>query len=304
MPVTSELKRELELDKKANRRRATAGALPVVPLCVALSYASNILVQRALMTQSALSQNIELVGGLADIVPAAIVSVFIFIVLRRYVAEVLAAKSELKMAEREIIERLGLAAEYRDDETGQHITRMSHMCAVIGRQLGLSQFECERLRLASSLHDIGKIAIPDSVMLKDGPFTPQERHIMQRHTIVGAGMLAGGGTQLVRIAEKIALNHHERWDGSGYPYGISGDDIPLEGRIAAIADVFDALTSPRRYKSAWTVEEAVSYIESESGKHFDPAVVDAFLAVLPELKAIKAKFEDRAGPSGREQLAA
>jgi putative two-component system response regulator len=180
-----------------------------------------------------------------------------------------------------VLQRLALAAEYRDDETGDHTRRVGDLAARIGAALKMPEDELALLGEAAPLHDVGKIGIPDSILLKPGRLTDEEFGEMRRHTTFGAEMLAGGrGLPLLEMAERIALTHHERWDGGGYPFGLSGADIPLVGRIVAVADVFDALTHSRPYKAAWAVADAIAEIRRQSGKQFDPAVVDAFLTVL------------------------
>jgi putative two-component system response regulator len=186
---------------------------------------------------------------------------------------------ELEETQIEILERLALAAEYRDDDTGQHTRRVGQISAEIARALGLPQAEGDLIRRASPLHDVGKIAIPDAVLLKPGRLTPEEFALMQTHTTVGAKMLSGGRFPLLQQAEEIALTHHEHWDGTGY-MGQSGEAIPLAGRIVAAADVFDALTHKRVYKLAWPLAEAIAEIMRQSGRQFDPRVVEAFARVL------------------------
>jgi putative two-component system response regulator len=186
---------------------------------------------------------------------------------------------ELEETQIEILERLALAAEYRDDVTGEHTRRVGKMAAQIARALDWTDAQVELIRRAAPLHDIGKIAIPDSVLLKAGRLTPEEYEQMKTHTQIGAKMLSGGRFPLLRLAEQIALTHHEHWDGNGY-LGLTGEAIPMAGRIVAVADVFDALTSERPYKKAWTMEEAVEEMRRQSGRQFDPRVVEAFLRVV------------------------
>jgi putative nucleotidyltransferase with HDIG domain len=181
----------------------------------------------------------------------------------------------------QVIQRLALAAEYRDDDTGQHTRRVGELAARIAEALGMPSDQLLLLRQAAPLHDVGKIAIPDSILLKPGPLTPAEFERMKSHTTRGAAMLSGHGFALLEMAEEIALTHHERWDGEGYPAGLSGASIPFVGRIVAIADVFDALTHTRPYKDAWTSEAAIDEITRQSGRQFDPEIVAAFLGVLP-----------------------
>lgn len=199
---------------------------------------------------------------------------------------------ELRNTRLEVVQRLGMAAEYRDEETGNHILRMSHISTLLARAAGWSEADCELMLNASPMHDIGKIGIPDAILLKPGKFEPHEWEIMKTHAIIGGKLLAGEDSDLMRMAREIALNHHEKWDGSGYPNGLAGNAIPQSGRIAALADVFDALTSVRPYKKAWTVDDALNLIRENRGKHFDPALVDAFLQILPGVLEIRERFAE------------
>lgn len=185
----------------------------------------------------------------------------------------------LEEAQVEILERLAAAAEYRDDETGKHTQRVGQMSSMIADVLGLPDAEVGLIRRAAPLHDVGKIGIPDSILLKPGKLTDEEFEVMKRHTTIGARMLANGHSDLTQMAETIALMHHERWDGTGYPGNLRGEEIPLVGRIVSVADVFDALTHERPYKAAWPEEAALAEIERQSGRQFDPRVVEAFLSL-------------------------
>lgn len=196
-------------------------------------------------------------------------------------------------AQNEIVRRLGIAAEYRDNETGKHILRMSQFAAAIGETIGLSADDVNLLLNAAPMHDVGKIGISDSLLLKPGRFTDEERQEMQKHSEIGAKILSGSELPLMVAAREIALTHHERWDGQGYPNGLAGEAIPLFGRIAALTDVFDALTSVRPYKKAWPVDEAIRFVQDNSGTHFDPALVEAFMTCLPRILAIKSQLEDQ-----------
>jgi putative nucleotidyltransferase with HDIG domain len=189
---------------------------------------------------------------------------------------------ELDEAHLEMLERLAMAAEFRDDNTGRHTKRVAHMAALLARNLGLPNEQVELLRQAAPLHDVGKISVPDRILLKPGPLTPEESEVMKTHPTIGAQILSGGRFPLLRLAEEIALTHHERWDGTGYPRGLRGEAIPLSGRIVALADAFDALTSPRSYKKAGSLEAAAVAIKRAAGSQFDPRVVDAFLLHTPE----------------------
>lgn len=193
---------------------------------------------------------------------------------------------ELKRTHLELIQRLGRAAEYKDNETGMHVMRMSHVSGRLALQLGMDDTYAEQLVHAAPMHDIGKIGIPDAVLLKPGKLDDDELAIMRKHPVMGAKILENSSSALIRLAHSVALYHHEKWDGSGYPFGLSAEAIPLEARIVAVADVFDALLNKRPYKEAWPVDKTVAEIEAQSGIHFDPAVVQALLACLPDLIAI------------------
>ncbi|MGA3037592.1 MAG: two-component system response regulator [Vulcanimicrobiaceae bacterium] len=208
-------------------------------------------------------------------------------------SEVRAATREIALRERETINRLSRAAEFRDNETGMHIVRMGRFAQVIGRALGLGESEAELLLLAAPMHDIGKVATPDAILLKPGKLTPDEWTIMKQHTTAGYEILKDSASTMLQKGAEIALTHHEKWDGSGYPNGIAGDAIPISGRICAISDVFDALTSVRPYKPAWPAEQAIIHIHQSSGTHFDPDLVKVFERVLPEINDIRAQLTDR-----------
>ena len=191
--------------------------------------------------------------------------------------------AELRGTQIEIIRRLAHATESRDHETGLHLERISRLCERVGLAMGMSPTEAETLRDASLLHDVGKIGIPDAILLQPGELSDEQRRLMRRHTTLGGAILAGSRSPIMHMAEEIALTHHERWDGDGYPNGLRGDAIPLPGRICAVCDVFDALLSGRPYKDPWPLEEALAEIGRERGRQFDPDVVDAFLAVVGEV---------------------
>jgi putative two-component system response regulator len=186
---------------------------------------------------------------------------------------------ELVEAQIEIIERLAIAAEFRDDNTGQHTQRVGQMSALLARQLGLPDSQVSLIARAAPLHDVGKIGVPDTILMKMGKLTRAEFEVVKQHTVIGARILSGGKFPLLRLAEEIAFSHHERWDGAGYA-GLRGTDVPLAGRIVAVADVFDALTQQRPYKPAWPVAEAIAEIDRQRERQFDPGVVDAFLRVI------------------------
>ncbi|MEO6213830.1 MAG: HD domain-containing phosphohydrolase [Vicinamibacterales bacterium] len=186
---------------------------------------------------------------------------------------------ELEGAQIEIIERLALAAEFRDDNTGQHTARVGQLAALIAKQIGLSDPQVSLIRRAAPLHDVGKIGVPDAILLKLGKLTTEEFDVVKTHTAIGARILSGSRFPILRLAEEIAFSHHERWDGDGYA-GISRDSIPLAGRIVAVADVFDALTQQRPYKDAWPVADAIGEIDRQRDHQFDPALVDGFMRVI------------------------
>lgn len=188
--------------------------------------------------------------------------------------------NELEEYQLEAFQRLAVLAEFRDTDTGEHTIRVGDLAADVAEELGEPKPWVKQLRLAARLHDIGKVAVPDSILLKPGPLTPAEFDVMKTHTTVGAEILAGSSSPLIQLASTVALHHHERWDGSGYPHGLRGADIPIGGRIVTVADVFDALTSHRSYKHAWTPLEAIQFIRSAIGTQFEPRVVDAFLRVM------------------------
>ena len=195
------------------------------------------------------------------------------------------AHGDLRRSQEETIQRLGIAAEYRDDDTGQHIQRMSHYCALLARAFGFDDERSQMIRLASQMHDVGKIGTPDEILLKPGKLTEEERAVMQEHCVIGHGILEGSSSQLLQLAATIALTHHERPDGKGYPHGLRGAEIPIEGRIAAIADVFDALTSDRVYRKAFPINRAVDIMEEGRGTQFDSALLEQFFDALPTVDA-------------------
>ncbi|EMS80586.1 cyclic di-GMP phosphodiesterase response regulator RpfG [Desulfotignum phosphitoxidans DSM 13687] len=199
---------------------------------------------------------------------------------------------ELRKAQIEVINRLGKAAEYRDQDTGTHINRMSKYCRLMGKALGLSREEYDRLDLASTMHDVGKIGISDNILLKPGKLDTREWESMRSHTRIGEELLSGGTSQLLEVARIIAMTHHEKWDGTGYHQHLKGKDIPMVGRITCICDVFDALISRRPYKDPWPVDEALAEIKKGSGVFFDPELVEVFLSLEPEIRKIVATHQD------------
>lgn len=199
---------------------------------------------------------------------------------------------ELEETRLHVIKSLGKAAEYRDNETGMHVVRISKYVGVLAEALQLDPLQKEIMVNASPMHDVGKIGIPDHILLKRGRLSPDEWDIMQTHTIIGEKILSGSNSELLQTAALLARTHHERWDGTGYPFGLKGEEIPLISRIVAICDVFDALLSRRPYKEPWSVQETIKYILEESGKHFDPMIVKVFQEKLPDLLAIQTQYHD------------
>ena len=198
----------------------------------------------------------------------------------------------LRQTRLNIVQALGMAAEYKDNETGLHVIRMSHFSRIIALEAGFSAEDAEELLHAAPMHDVGKIGIPDAILQKPGKLDADEWAIMQQHPAIGARIIGEHDASMLQMARRIALGHHEKWDGSGYPAGLAGTDIPVEARIIAIADVFDALTSVRPYKRAWSVDEAVALIREQSGKHFDPHLVSCFLARLDEIIEIRDRWAE------------
>ena len=196
--------------------------------------------------------------------------------LERKVAE---RTSELEQSQLEVLERLAAAVEFRDDDTGNHTKRVAEVSAMLASAIGLESATIELIRRAAPLHDIGKVGIPDSILLKAGPLTSEEFELMKMHTVIGSRMLSKGRSELVRFSQRIARSHHEWWDGSGYPDRVSGQSIPQEARIVAVADFLDALTHERPYRPAWGVEETLAEIRRRSGSHFDPTIVRALTEI-------------------------
>jgi len=213
--------------------------------------------------------------------------------LARRTEELQRAFEKTKMSSLETIYRLSRAAEYRDEDTSAHIQRVSHYAVAVARKMGLDDESTKSILYASPMHDVGKIGIPDQILRKPGKLDLDEWEIMKKHTIIGAQMLSGSDADFIKLAEAIALTHHEKWDGSGYPEGLKGTDIPPAGRITAIADVFDSLTSKRPYKEPFSVEKSLDIIKEGRGSHFDPGVVDAFLTIEDEILSIKEKRKDQ-----------
>jgi putative two-component system response regulator len=187
----------------------------------------------------------------------------------------------------EVIIRLGKAAEFRDDETGKHIERIAAYVNLITEKLGMHREQRIMMQYAAPMHDVGKIGIPDGVLMKAGKLTADEFKIIKLHTVIGSRILSGTTLPLLELAKEIALSHHERWDGNGYPLGLKGSDIPISGRIVAIADVFDAITSKRVYKAAWPIEQALEYVMDMRGTQFDPDIVDAFFAIEDQIIKVR-----------------
>jgi two-component system response regulator RpfG len=205
------------------------------------------------------------------------------------------ATQQIKRREQETLFCLAKAGEFRDEGTGNHIQRMAHYSVVIAKALGLPEHTLDELEYASPMHDIGKIGIPDTILLKPGKLNPKEWEVMKQHTIIGYDILAKSNSPYLQMAASIALSHHERWNGSGYPNGLSGEEIPIESRIVAIADTLDALTTVRPYKPSWTLERSFDYIREHAGKLFDPACVEAFFAEIEVIEKIYRNCSDLSG---------
>jgi HD-GYP domain-containing protein (c-di-GMP phosphodiesterase class II) len=205
------------------------------------------------------------------------------------------ALSELEIAQAETVRRLSMAVEFRDEDTGAHIERIGRFSTLLAEAIGMSPEFCHRISHAAPLHDVGKVAIPDSILLKPGSLTPEERSIVETHAEEGHRLLRGSSSSILDMGATIALSHHERWDGAGYPRGLSAENIPIEGRIVAIADVFDALTSHRVYREAFSVEKAVEMMLEQTGRHFDPVLLHAFMEVL-DSSGTDARTRERSDP--------
>ena len=203
---------------------------------------------------------------------------------------------ELRETRLQIVQRLGRAAEYKDNETGMHVIRMSHFSQLLALAAGCSPAWAEDLLNAAPMHDVGKIGIPDYILLKPGKLTPEEFEVMKGHARLGYELLKDSGSEILRAGAEVAMSHHEKYDGSGYPFGLKGTQIPQLGRIVAVADVFDALTSERPYKRAWSLDDACRFLEEGRSKHFDPLCVEAFLAGWEDILEIRQRFRDEEVP--------
>lgn len=217
-------------------------------------------------------------------------------IVRERTAALSEALERLTNASLDTIFRLSKAAEYKDENTSSHIKRVSNGAAAVAAKIGMKSEFVENLRYAAPMHDIGKIGIPDRILLKPGKLDPTEWEIMKQHTIIGGNILQGADDGFLKMAERIALSHHERWDGTGYPNGLEKEEIPLEGRIVAVVDVFDALTSKRPYKEPFSLERSFEIIQEGRGSHFDPGIVDVFLGIRNEITSIKAAYQDEESP--------
>lgn len=202
------------------------------------------------------------------------------------------ATVEIRLREQETLLRLAKAGEYRDEETGNHVLRMARYSALIAEALGLPREECSLIERSSPMHDIGKIGIPDTILLKPGKHTPEEFEVMKRHTLIGYDILKDSPSKYLQMGAVIALGHHEKFNGQGYPYGLARDKIPLAARIVALADVFDALTSVRPYKAAWSLQDSITYVRKQRGQHFDPDCIDAFIGQMDTVIEIYSNLRD------------
>jgi putative two-component system response regulator len=199
---------------------------------------------------------------------------------------------QLEQLQLELILQLGRAAEFRDNETSAHTLRMAHFTHLLARRAGVGEKQADTLLYAAMMHDVGKIGIPDSILLKPGKLTDAEFKVIKTHCEIGANIIGKHDAEILRMAREVALTHHEKWNGQGYPHGLKGDEIPLVGRISALADVFDALTSLRPYKQPWPAEEAFALIAREAGEHFDPELAQLFISLEPELRRIQETYKD------------
>ncbi len=224
--------------------------------------------------------------------------------LREAIATLEAVSTDLRSSREETIQRLARAAEFRSDETALHIRRMSLHCELLARAVGLDNERCERIRIASPMHDIGKIGTPDRILMKRGKLTVDEFETMKEHAEIGYRILTGSSSQMLQLAAMIARTHHEKWNGSGYPNGLAGEDIPLEGRITAIADVFDALMNPRCYKPAFSLEKTQRIMNEGRGSHFDPDLLDRFWTKLDDVLTIQSEFADPERDNGKKDAPA
>jgi response regulator RpfG family c-di-GMP phosphodiesterase len=213
------------------------------------------------------------------------------------------SKEQLRRSQEETVQRLARAAEFRDDETGQHIQRMSRYCGLLMEKAGFDRGHADLVRVASQMHDVGKIGTPDNILLKPGRLTSDERALMERHAQIGHDILSESTSDLLQMAATIAVTHHERMDGKGYPRGLAGDEIPIEGRVAAIADVFDALTTDRVYRSAFPLTTALEFMRDGRGAHFDPRLLDLFLDAIPEVLETKKRFDEEGREPSHEVVA-
>lgn len=224
---------------------------------------------------------------------------------RRYLQHLVAERTgELERSNRQLeqthlvmLQQLGRAADYRDNETGKHVARVGNFSKLLGLASGFLESQAELLMYASMMHDTGKIGVPDHILLKPGKLTVEEFEVIKKHPEIGAEIIGDHDAEVLKMAKQVALTHHEKWNGQGYPHGLGGTDIPIVGRIVAIADVFDALTSVRPYKTAWPVEKALELIEKEAGQHFDPELVRLFLGMETEVRRIAIEYSDAADAS-------
>ncbi|HTQ69638.1 MAG TPA: HD domain-containing phosphohydrolase [Solirubrobacteraceae bacterium] len=249
---------------------------------VGLATAITVYATDASATVSALLVGLAVVTGALGWYAAETARVALEKANERRTLELKKTLAELEVAQTETVRRLSMAVEFRDEDTGKHVERIGRFSVLLAEQIGMDSEFCKRIRHAAPLHDVGKVAIPDHILLKPGPLTPEERAIVETHTEEGYRLVRGSSSAILDMAATIALSHQEKWDGSGYPRGLKGEAIPIEGRIVAVADVFDALTSDRVYRPAFPLHEAIRMMREERGTHFDPVLLDAFMEVLEE----------------------
>ena len=294
--------------KDRRNKKHDASPVPRIALAVALCYALiaglwETFEDDLIASLARGSTEIESLSSIISVLFVGFTTIAVYVVARLTISSFYKSGIKAKSSEEEVLRRLGQAAEWRDDETGDHTLRVGEYCGAIAAGLGWRKSRCEMVRRAGILHDIGKIGIPDSVMMKPGLFEDCDRKLMMAHTLLGADLLIGSDSPMLQMACRIAASHHERWDGKGYPYHQKGEEIPIEARIAAIADVFDALTSRRRYKQAWPFERSVQEIESLAGTHFDPAVVAAFVRALGKIRSVYDRYQSGARKLGVSRAA-
>lgn len=254
-------------------------------MCVPLKGIGHLYVDNRLSAGIFQEPELDLLSILADLFAAAVERV-------QYTERLAKANAELRASQEETVTRLAQAADWRDTDTAEHINRVGDYSALLARWAGCDEDTVEEIRLASKMHDVGKLGVPDKILLKPGRFNDEEFEIMKKHTLMGGKILEGSNSPLLQMAHQIAISHHEHYDGSGYPFGLKGEDIPLEGRITSICDAFDAMSSKRVYKEAYSMDKCFRIIAEELGKQFDPRLGQLFIDHRAEIEAVKALFNN------------